>query len=306
MIRSWEERFVQQEGYLDSMTRVVESLKKKTGRAVDSFDHIVLYAPDARRHAEATRVLNLPKEKIQDPMLDSLGNTGSAFAPMQLAAVLETAGPNESILVLNYGDGADALVFRTTDRITARNKSRNLGIAGHLAASLPVGNYSEYLKWRGIFSEDSGVRRPNLSGPSAAALHREQDQVLRFKGVTCRKCGTTQYPPQRICVSCNARDESDPVRLAGGPAKLFTYSMDYIAGTVDVPLVLTVVDFDNGARAVLMMTDRDIPRIAIDMPVEITFRLARSGGGITNYYWKSMPARASYADIPVATAAAGG
>ncbi len=299
-VRSWEDRFVQQEGYLASIDRVVHVLKNRTGRSIDSFDRVVLYAPDARRHAEAARMLGIPATSLQDPLFNRLGNTGSAFAPMLLASALEQAGPGESILVLNYGDGADALVFKTRDRIVERRAaSRSAGIAGHLASSLPVPTYQDYLKWRGFLSQDNGVRRPSGAGPSAAALHREQEQVLRFHGVKCRNCGSAMYPPQRICIDCNTLDQMDPVRLVGEPARLFTYSMDYIAGTTDVPLVLTVVDFDNGARTVLMMTDREVDRIAIDMPVELTFRLARSGGGIANYYWKSMPRRESFVREPL-------
>ncbi|MFN0145232.1 MAG: OB-fold domain-containing protein [Dehalococcoidia bacterium] len=294
MVRSWEDRFVQQEGYLDAIRKVADLWVKKTGRALETFDRIVLYAPDARRHAEAARMLGIAKEKLQDPLFGRMGNTGAAFALAQLAAALEAARAGETILVINYGDGADAMAFRVGAAPQAGRTGRR-GLSGSLAGSRPVPAYADYLKWRGLFSEDGGVRRPAVSGPSAAALHREQDQVLRFKGVRCTKCTTVMYPPQRICVECNARDQFAPVRLAGEPAKLFTYSMDYIAGSVDVPLVLTVVDFDNGARAVLMMTDRDVDRVAIDMPLELTFRLARSGGGITNYYWKAMPTRESFA-----------
>ncbi|MBI2764798.1 MAG: 3-hydroxy-3-methylglutaryl CoA synthase [Chloroflexi bacterium] len=297
-VRSWEERFVQQEGYLDSVQKVVEQLAKKTGRTLDSFDRIVLFAPDARRHAEAVKLLGIARPKLQDPLFDRLGNTGAAFALMQLVAALEQASPGESILVINYGDGADALVFRTTAALAERRRDRNRGMRGHLESKLTIPAYSEYLRWRGLLSEDSGVRRPNLSGPSAAALHREQDQVLRFYAVRCHQCGTVMYPPQRICVDCRARDQFDSVRLVGEPAKLFTYSMDYIAGTVDVPLVLTIVDWENGARAVLMMTDRDTERIAVEMPVEVTFRLARSGGGIKNYYWKAAPLRELFVAEP--------
>ncbi|OAI44070.1 hypothetical protein AYO38_02255 [bacterium SCGC AG-212-C10] len=309
MVRSWEDRFVQQEGYLDSMSRVVEVLAKRTGRTLDSFDRIILVAPDARRHAEAVRTISIPKAKLQDPMFDRLGNGGSAFGLIQLAAALEEAGPNESILLLNYGDGADATLLRTTANLTSYQRAKkSRGVAAQLASKLAVKSYNDYLKWRGLYSEDSGVRRPNMSGPSAAALHREQAQVLRFHGVKCNKCATVMYPPQRICVSCNNRDDFNEVRLVDEPASLFTYSMDYIAGSVDVPLVLTVIDFANGARAVLMMTDRDVDRIKIDMPVEIGFRLARSGGGITNYYWKALPARELFASATreLAGTAAGG
>lgn len=292
MVRNAEDRFAQQEGYLQAIQQVAAELKARTGRTVDSFDRIVLYAPTARVHAEAARLLGAPAAKVQDPMFDRLGSTGAAAALMQLVAALEQAAPNESILVLNYGDGADALAFRTTDRIAeVQKRAGRRGVRGQLASKFPVPTYADYLKWRGLLSEDSGVRRPSGSGPSPAALHREQDQVLRFHGVKCKNCATVMYPPQRICIECRAKDQFDSVRLAGQTAKLFTYSMDYIAGTADVPLVLTIVDFDMGGRAVLMMTDRDVNQVKIEMPLEVTFRLSRGGAGIKNYYWKCMPVR---------------
>jgi 3-hydroxy-3-methylglutaryl CoA synthase len=297
-VRSWEDRFIQQEGYLESLKQVAAAVETKMGRTLESFDKIVLFGPDARRHAEGARMLAIPKSKLQDPMFDRLGNTGAAFALMQFAAALEEAGPDQSILVINYGDGADALAFRTTARL-AEKQGKHRAIRAHLESKLPVPAYADYLKWRGLLSEDSGVRRPSASGPSAAALHREQEQVMRFHGVTCKKCAAVMYPPQRICVNCREVDQFEPAPLVGVPAKVFTYSMDYIAGTIDVPLVLSVIDFDNGARAVLMMTDRDVERVAIDLPVEMTFRIApRSGGGIRNYYWKAMPLRELSVPVP--------
>ena len=118
---------------------------------------------------------------------------------------------------------------------------------------------------------------------------------MQFHGVRCLKCATIQYPPQRICISCHARDEFETVRLADEPATLFTFSLDYIAGTIDVPLALTVIDFDIGGRAVVMMTDRRVEDVQIGKAVELTLRLSRSGAGIRSYYWKSMPVREVFA-----------
>ena len=70
-----------------------------------------------------------------------------------------------------------------------------------------------------------------------------------------------------------------------------TYSMDYIAGTVDVPLVITVVNFDCGGRLLCMMTDREVEKVSIDMPIDMSFRKLRVVNGIHNYYWKSIPKR---------------
>ena len=70
--------------------------------------------------------------------------------------------------------------------------------------------------------------------------------------------------------------------------------MDYVAPTPDLPLVISVVDFEGGGRMMCMMTDRDINQIKIDMPVEMTFRRLYSVEGIHNYYWKCMPLRVNH------------
>ena len=67
--------------------------------------------------------------------------------------------------------------------------------------------------------------------------------------------------------------------------------MDYIAGSVDVPLVITVVNFVDGGRILCMMTDREIDEVHIGMPVQMSFRKLRVVNGIHNYYWKSIPMR---------------
>ncbi|MBI3954351.1 MAG: OB-fold domain-containing protein [Chloroflexi bacterium] len=290
-LRSWEDRFVFQEGYLKAVGQCVTELLKKSGLKMEQFDKVILSAPDARRHAEAVRLIKADPKKVQDPLFGKLGATGTAFALMQLVAALEEAKPDQCILVVNYGDGADALVVKTTARIADVQKLPRRGMKGFLASKKAIGDYADYLKWRGMYSADSGVRRPAASGPSPAALYREQAEVLRFQGVKCNKCSTVQYPPQRVCTICHEKDNFTPTRLSDRRSKLFTYSMDYIAGTPDVPLVISVIDFDIGGRAVLMMTDRDTKEVKIDMPLELTFRKLRLAGGIHNYYWKSMPVR---------------
>lgn len=292
-VQGWEERFVFEEGYLKSVQQVMTELRERQGLELSSFDHVVLCAPDTRRHREAARILGLDATKLQPAPYDTIGNTGAASALMQLVETLEQAGPDERILLISYGDGADALVFRTTARLAEYRQTPRRGLGGHVQSKLMVPEYAEYLRWRGLVGWDTGVRRAQR-GPSAAALHREKEEVLQFHGVRCQKCGTVQYPPQRICISCHGLDDFVAVRLADEHAKVFTYSMDYIAGTLDVPLVLCVIDFDLGGRAVLTMTDREIDHVGIDMPVELTFRLAPGGAGITNYYWKCMPLRESF------------
>ncbi len=127
--------------------------------------------------------------------------------------------------------------------------------------------------------------------PSPSALWREKETNIRLYGAKCKSCGYLQYPPQRICTRCSTQDQFENVRLSDKLATVFTYSMDYLAGTVDVPLVVTVINFDGGGRMLAMMTDRELDEVHIDMPVQMSFRKLRSSGGIHNYYWKTIPKR---------------
>ena len=54
-------------------------------------------------------------------------------------------------------------------------------------------------------------------------------------------------------------------------------------------MVLSVVDFEGGGRAVLTMTDHIVQKVSIGMPVEMSFRKLFCNDGIHNYFWKCTP-----------------
>jgi 3-hydroxy-3-methylglutaryl CoA synthase len=286
---TWEDRFVTEEGYVKFISQAVSELLKKNNLAAKDITKLILSAPDPRKHRDMARILGFAPEQIQDPLFGSLGNTGCASALSLLAAALEGAKPGDKLLVVNYGDGADAMLFEVTPQIEKMKQGR--GLRGYLASKKLLPSYEEYLSWRGIYEPDTGVRRPPQPGPSAAALHREQAEVLRLQGSKCRSCGTVQYPPQRICTRCHTKDQMDRVRLAEKKASLYTYSMDYIAGSKDVPLVISVINFDGGGRMLCTMTDRDINEVKVGMPLEMSFRRLYTADGIHNYFWKATPVR---------------
>jgi len=72
---------------------------------------------------------------------------------------------------------------------------------------------------------------------------------------------------------------------------LFTYALDYIAGSQDIPLAVCIINFDGGGRMMCTMTDRDISEIKVDMPLEMTFRKLFTVEGVHNYFWKCVPLR---------------
>jgi hydroxymethylglutaryl-CoA synthase len=287
MVRSWEDRFRLEKGFIESLRESVSKASQKFGTTTKDYAKVVFSAPDVRAHREAVRALGLQATQVQDGLFSVLGNTGTAFPLMLLIAALEDAQPGDRLLLAGYGDGCDVFSLQMTEHKELLAGHR--GIKAHLAAKKFLPTYEQYLKWRGLYQPDPSVRRPPMSTPSATALFRERERNLRFSAAKCRACGTVQYPPQRVCTKCRHRDDYDQVRLAGKPATLFTYALDYIAGSVDVPLVVCIVNFVGGGRALMTMTDRLIEEIEIDIPLEMSFRKLYETEGMHNYFWKCTP-----------------
>ena len=168
---------------------------------------------------------------------------------------------------------------------------KGMDLKGHLESKRVLESYEVYARWREVWPTDEAARRPAPASPSVTALWREEEKNLRFHGEKCNSCGYIQYPPQRVCVNCQARDDASPVPLSERAGTVFTYSMDYIAGATDTPLVIAVVDFEGGGRALCMLTDRQVDEVSVGMPVEMSFRKLRVVNGIHNYYWKAVPRR---------------
>ncbi len=288
-IRTWEDRFILEHGYSEKLGIAISALLKKTGLSAKDFAKVVYYAPDARSHQRMIKQLKLEPEQVQAPMFDAVGNTGAAFAPMMLVAALEEAKPGDRILWANYGDGADAFVLQVTDQIEKVRGRR--GIKHHLESKMQILNYEKYVRFRNLM-EGEADRRPQYIS-SLPMMWRDRKQVLPLHGGRCRNCGNIQFPIQRVCAYCQAKDNYEEVRLADKTATVFTFSMDERAVEVDPPRVWTISDFDDGGRIYCTMTDRDTEKIDIGMQVEMTFRKIHEGAGVHNYFWKCRPIRAS-------------
>lgn len=289
-VRSWEDRFATEEGLERIIPDAVEGFLAKYQLGRDDISRLALYAPDARRHARLARRLGFGPEQVQEPLFGRLGNTGAAFPLMLLGTALEEVAPGDLVMAVSYGDGSDVLAFRVSGPVQQASAGGG-GLAAYLDSGAVLQDYETFARWRDVWLTDDAARRPAPSSPSVSAMWRESNKNLRLYAGRCQACGYVQYPPQRVCVNCQALDESLPVRLSDRMGELFTYSMDYIAGAVDTPLVVSVVDFQGGGRIICMMTDRELDEVHVGMPVEMSFRKLRVVNGIHNYYWKAVPRR---------------
>lgn len=287
-IKTSEDRFVITEGYLRNVQEGVAKLLERCEITPKDITKAVFYAPDARRHKEIVPSLGFDyKTQVQDPLFDKMGNTGCAFAPMLLVAALESAKPGDRLLFATYGDGCDVMLMRTTELIG--NGQGRRGIQGHLASKRYLNNYEKYVSHRALMPTESQRRPPLVS--SVPILWRDRKWILSFNGTKCRSCGRTFFPPQRICLYCHSKDEFDYVRLSDRKGKIFTFNLDNLALSQDAPEIFCRVHLEGDVGVYCRMTDRDPEKVAIDMPVEMTFRKFHEAGGYNNYFWKCAPVR---------------
>lgn len=284
----WEERFSREKGYLVILPQAVSALLKKHELSPKDITKAAFYGPDARTHGAMARAMGLDvKTQVQDPMFNSLGNTGNAFAPMILVAALEEAKPGDRILFATYGDGADAYILRVNEQIEKVRDRR--GIKRHLASKLMLPSYGKYVDIRELMEWQMGQRPDRRS--ALPAIWRERQNLFNFYGLKCNACGNIQYPRQRVCMYCRAKDNFELIRMSDKRGKLFTYSMDERAVEIVLPKVFSVVDWEGGGRFYSVMTDRDTDKIEVGMTVEMTFRKQMEGSGLHNYFWRVRPIR---------------
>jgi hydroxymethylglutaryl-CoA synthase len=290
-VQSWEDRFIIEHGYTENMERTISGLLQKEALSVKDIAKAVLYAPTLRAQQGLARALGFDiRTQLQDLLISNVGITGCAHALLMLVAALEEATAGDKILVASYGSGCDAFLLSVTEEIAGVRGNRR-GVQGHLNSKKPLSSYARYLSYRGLLEPQHG--EPFRLFPAATTSWRERNWAVRMHGSKCNNCGTVTFPIERVCYNCRSKDNFEEVRLSDTKAKVFTFTLDNLAGRSDDPTIPQIgVEFDcQNARAYLSMTDCDPGRVKVDMPVEMTFRRLYEGAGMYNYFWKCRPVR---------------
>jgi hydroxymethylglutaryl-CoA synthase len=287
--RAAEGRFIDDVGYGPTMQAVIDGLLKKAKLTPADVKKYVFYAADARQHAGLAKKLKLDKTQVQDPLYNDIGNTGAAAPFLMLLAALEAAQPGDRIVFIGYGDGADAFLLRVTEEI--KKYQKNPAVTPQLKGKLNI-NYGQYLTWRNLVPVEASTL-PDRSPISLQARWRERKTITALYGLKCKKCGTPQIiqigQTPRVCVNCLTKDEFEPYKFSDKKGILFTYAIDQLMPTLNPPGVNGVVDFEGGGRFICELTDCDVNKVKVGMPVEMTYRKMFTYKGIHNYFWKAKP-----------------
>jgi 3-hydroxy-3-methylglutaryl CoA synthase/uncharacterized OB-fold protein len=284
--RAWEERFGEVK-YGPLVEQAWNAALKAADVGADHVAKVIVAGMHSRAVRGIAARLGTTKEALVDDRAATVGNTGSAHAALLLTDALESAEPGQVIALVVLADGADVLLFRTTDAITAYTPARSVASQIANAADIP---YGKFLSWRGEAKLEP-PRRPEPDRISASVSGRTEDWKYGFVGSRDRTSGELHMPPARVSRVGDAIDDMQPAPMADVQGTIALLTIDRIAYSPSPPTVFAVVDWDGGGRLPVELTDVDADSLKMGDRVEMTFRKLFTSDEIHNYFWKARPVR---------------
>jgi uncharacterized OB-fold protein len=283
----YEERFVR-----DTIVQrmIVPSVKAACEKAaIDPADikHAAVAEPVGGCWAAASKELGCRAPNHCEAVSDQAGDLGAAHALFGLALAFVSAGPGDIVLVVGLGGGADAILFRVDGNVSgAEDVARALG-EGALLTSI-----SRFLSLTGSIDLDWGMRSEFAQKAQATVLERVGRDMIGFIGGR-DSLGNVQFPKSAIPVNpdLGSPEVLEDVPLAGEVARIVSITADRLNFTPDPPFDFGLVQFDNGARVMMEMTDRPEGGFAVGQDVRMRLRIKSLNRalGFRTYFWKATP-----------------
>ncbi|MBR9909254.1 MAG: hypothetical protein GYB33_02750 [Gammaproteobacteria bacterium] len=288
----WEERWVRDEGYMKLLTSSISAALTAAGVAASAVDHFILASPLRGGAAAVMRKLGIKPEAEADMLAENCGYSGTAHGLLMLAHCLETAAANQIIVVASFAQGGDVLVLRTTEAITCWKPRR--GVSAALADAQSHDAYLRMLSYRGGIELEWGMRAEKQVKTAFTEQYRSSNQLAAFTAGKCSQCDTIQFPQLPYCVNpaCNSpRANFTPYALFDEEAAVLTYTADALSYHPAPPLYVGFVQFENGARLLMEMTDVGASGLEVGTPLRMAFRIkdADTTRGYPRYFWKAVP-----------------
>jgi len=289
--RQWEDRWIRDLGFMEILPEAVNGLLQKTGLKISDFSKVVYPCHYGAARKGLNKKLGISAEADQDNLQAQVGETGSPHSLLMLIGALENAAPGDKILLVSFGSGCDAICLEVTENI--KKLSGRYGLSGSLANRADLDNYNKYLVWRDILPGDAGLRAEEDMSTRWSQLWRKRREILGLWGGKCSKCGTVQYPTQRVCVNpeCGEAGTMEPYCLSDKIGKIASFTGDNLAASLNPPAIYGQVIFEQGGKYMFDFTDCDLESLSTGMSVEMSFRrkYRDQKRDIAGYFWKAVP-----------------
>lgn len=286
----WEERWIRDEGHARLIPAAVSKALSQAGLQIADINHLAMGSMLRGTSEQVAKKLGFTGELASD-LYDGSGYAGAAHTPLMLAQVLEKMLPGERVLVIAFGQGADALIFEATNAI--KQAQPRLGVTGSLDRGLVTNDYLRMLSFADGIDLDWGMRSEKSAKTALTEQFRSDNQMGPFAAGGCASCGTIQFPQLQLCVNCQApRRQFTEVSLADEPAKVMTVTADWLSYHPAPPLNVGFVQFANGARVQMEFVDVSPAGVEAGQSLKMVYRIKERDRlrGYRRYFWKATPA----------------
>lgn len=291
----WEERWIRDAGYMKIVPATIARCLDAAGVSGSDIAYFCMPAPVPRVVPAVAKAAGIADAAVADNLLAVCGDTGAAHPLLLLVAALEAAKPGDRILLVGFGQGADALLFECTAAM--QDIPGRLGSAGYLARRREETNYGKFLAFNDLIEIERGMRSETDKLTPLSALWRNRDTVTAMIGGRCKVCGTVQFPISHVCTNpnCNASDSQEPHAFAEKTGRVNSFTADRLTYSPDPPACYGMIQFEGGGRWMMDFTDVEPDVLSVGLQMRMMFRIKDidTQRGFRRYFWKAVPAESS-------------
>jgi 3-hydroxy-3-methylglutaryl CoA synthase/uncharacterized OB-fold protein len=287
----WEERWIRDEGYARIIPEAVAPALASAGMSIKDISHVLIPSLQRGNAESVARSLGFAGA-VAPGLEDGCGYAGAAQTLLLLASCLERARPGETILLVGFGQGADAMIFQATEALASYRRGR--GVSGSVADGVATDSYLRLLSFGGGIDLEWGMRAEKNAKTALTEQYRSASQIAPFVAGRCARCRTMQFPQLEYCVNqaCRApAQDFEQVPLADEAFEVLTYTADWLSYHPAPPLYVGFVQFDNGARLLMEVVDVGPRGIDVGTRLRAVFRIKERDRvrGYNRYFWKATP-----------------
>jgi len=286
----WEERWVRDEGFMKIVPEAINRLMQRCSLKTADVSHFVFPTDQSRTPGAVAKKVGIHPDAVVDNGIESVGVAGVAQPILMLCAALERAKPDEIIVLIGFGQGCDAIAFKTTSAISS--SLPKLGYRGAVASKRSETNYNKFLSFNNLIEKDIGKRGEADKQTYLSGFNRRKDLLNGLIGGKCRECGVLQIPREKYCVNpqCQSLDSQDDHPFANATGTVMSWTADRLTFDWNPPAYFGMVQFDDGGK--LMMDFSEVEEGKIDAGAKVTVHFRIKGfdaqRGFVKYFWKAV------------------
>ena len=287
---SWEERWVRDEGVSKIAPKAIQALLKRIGKSGADVAAFGFSGGGSGADKLVAKALTILPDKVLPDLQAQVGDSGVAQPLLQLIGALERGKPGDLIVIATFAQGLEVVAFEVMRSASETNSGRR-GLAGSLAQRIPETAYLKSLSFAGEVQLEWGMRSEVDNKTALTQLYRSSDQIYGFVGGQCGACKTVQFPRMPGCVNCGELNTQKPYSLMDVPARIATFTADWLQYTPAPPLYVGLVQFEVGARVLMEIVDVGPEGIDVGTPLELAFRIKEQDKlrHFDRYFWKAVP-----------------